>query len=296
MIDYKVKTIMVPVDFSESSDIALEHAVFMAKMNKAELIMLHVIETFSFTSAIGHAMKGTSFEAQAEEMVQKKLNETAEEIKSKDGIHVKTKIELGRIHIKILRTAKESNVDLIVMGTHGVSGFQEFMVGSNASRIMSASSCPVLTVQQHSKNKGYKNIVLPIDDSQHSREKVNFAIGIADQYNAKIHLLAFNMDGSEVTSNKLTKQVHQLEEIFKKRDVFYSIKISQTDDKAESVLKYCDEMNADLMIIMTEQEFDLKGVLLGPAAQRLVNHSKVPVISIRPHYNPDMIEFHGYGW
>lgn len=296
MIDYKIKTILVPVDFSETSDIALEHAVFMTKMNKAELIMLHVIETFSFTSAIGHAMKGTSFEAQAEEMVQKKLDETIERIKKKDGINVQTKIELGRIHKMILKTANESNADLIIMGTHGVSGFQEFMVGSNASRIMSASSCPVLTVQQHSKNKGYKHIVLPIDDSKHSREKVNYAIGIAQQYNAKIHLLAFNMDGSEITLNKLTKQVHQLEEIFKKQDVFYSTKIEETDDNAQSILDYCDEVKADLMIIMTEQEFDLKGVLLGQAAQRLVNHSKIPVISIRPHYNPDMIAFHGYGW
>jgi nucleotide-binding universal stress UspA family protein len=182
------------------------------------------------------------------------------------------------------------------MGTHGVSGFQEFMVGSNASRVMSASSCPVFTVQKHSDRVGYKNIVLPIDDSKHSREKVNFAIGLAQQYNAKIHLVAFNMDGSKETLSKLTLQVNQLEEIFKKADVFFTTKIEETDDNAQSVLEYCDEVDADVMIIMTEQEFDLKGVLFGPAAQRLVNHSKVPVISIRPHYNPEMIDFHGYGW
>ena len=296
MIDYKINTILVPVDFSESSDIALEHAVFMARMNKSRLIMLHVIESFSFTSAIGHAMKGTSFEAKAEEMVQNKFNEIVDRIKSKDGIKVETKIKLGRIHHEILRAAKENDVSLIIMGTHGVSGFQEFLVGSNARRIMSTSSCPVLTVQQHSEKIGYKNIVVPIDDSKHSREKINFAIGLTKQYNAKLHVVAYNTDGSEETMKKLKLQIHQLEEIFKNHDIFYSTKIVESTDKVKSILEYCELVKADVMIIMTEQEFDMKGVLLGPAAQRLVNHSKIPVVSIRPHYNPEMIEFHGYGW
>ncbi|MBL0070413.1 MAG: universal stress protein [Bacteroidetes bacterium] len=151
-----IKKILIPYDFSETADLSLEHAVFMAKLMKAEITLLHIVETVSFTSAISHALSG--FEKKIETATNEKLDQLAHDLHMKAGITLSIRTEVGRIYKKICQVAKEIDADIIVMGTHGSSGYQKFTVGTNTSRVVQEAPCPVISVQTHAKGIGFKKL------------------------------------------------------------------------------------------------------------------------------------------
>ena len=126
---FEIRKILIPYDFSETASLSLEHAVFMAKLLKADIVLLHIVETVSFTSAIGHALSG--FEKKIETTSNQKLDEIAKEIHNHSGIEVTVLTEVGRIYKKIVSIAKTVDADIIIMGTNWVSGYQRFSIGSN---------------------------------------------------------------------------------------------------------------------------------------------------------------------
>jgi nucleotide-binding universal stress UspA family protein len=289
MKNFNIQRVLIPVDFSDTSLLALEHAVFMARLYKAEITLLHVIESISFTSAISHS--ATDFEASIERSVTEKLTELASRINRESGVKVIGRTEVGRIYKGIVTVAEEIKADVIVMGTHGVTGVKEFLVGSNAYRVVSEAPCPVISVQSHSSRLGFHDIILPIDDSLHSRQKVSFAQNIASHYGAVVHILGIMSAADEDFEKKFKLKISQVEGYLKKHNIANTVKLVHGGNLGALTLKYAGDVEADLVVIMTEQEEGPSNLLLGPYAQQIVNHSKLPVMSIRPETNPALLEF-----
>jgi len=285
---FEIRKILIPYDFSETAALSLEHAVFMAKLLKAEIILLHIVETVSFTSAISHALSG--FEKKIENTSKEKLDEIAKEIHNHSGIHLTILTEVGRIYKKIVQVAKDIDADVIIMGTHGVSGYQRFNVGSNTSRVVEASPCPVISVQTHAKSIGFKKIILPIDESPTSRQKVNHVIEMANHYNSHVFIVGLINFNSEELKRKFRIKVEQVEEFLSKFDISHESKFVKGDNLAKMTMSVAEEMDADLVVIMTEQEPSITGFFMGTYASQVVNHSKIPVMSVRPaEIDPDKI-------
>jgi nucleotide-binding universal stress UspA family protein len=276
-----IRKIVIPYDFSETAALALEHGVFMARFYRAEIILIHVVESRSFTSSITSAFT-KSDDDEVKVSVNQKLKEIADDIHHKSGIKVIYTTESGSIYKSIVNLARNEEADIIIMGTHGVSGFQEFFMGSNAYRVVSESPCPVVTVQAHAKRVGFKSIVLPIDDSPASRQKVPFVTDLAQKYNSVVHIAGLMTDKDELWMRKFKIKVEQVEEFLEKHDVSYTTTYISGDNLAKMTMEYATEINADLVTIMTEQEPNITGFFLGNYAQQVVNHCKVPVMSIRP--------------
>ncbi|MBK8847971.1 MAG: universal stress protein [Bacteroidetes bacterium] len=119
---FEINRILIPYDFSETAALALEHGIFMAKFLRAEVKLLHIIETVSFTSAISHAFSG--FEKKIEAESNEKLQELAVKLHQDSGVSILVGTEIGRIYKKIASSAKQWHADIIVMGTHGSSGLK----------------------------------------------------------------------------------------------------------------------------------------------------------------------------
>jgi nucleotide-binding universal stress UspA family protein len=286
--DSIINKILIPYDFSETADLSLEHAVFMAKLLQAEITLLHIVETVSFTSAISHAFGG--FEKKIETATNEKLEELARSIHLKSGVTLRIRSEVGRIYKTICQVAKEIDCDIIVMGTHGASGYQKFSVGTNTSRVVQEAPCPVISVQTHAKNLGFKKIVVPIDESHESRQKVPFAIELARKYGSHIHIVGLINFSDEDLRRKFKIKVEQVEEWVVQHDLKYDTRYIEGSDLANMTMKAAEEADADLLVIMTEQEPSLTGFLLGTYATKVVNNSKVPVLSVHPaEVDPDKI-------
>ncbi len=283
-----IQKIVIPYDFSETADLSLEHAVFMAKLLQSEITLLHIVETVSFTSAISHALSG--FEKKIETATNEKLEQLAHDIHLKSGITLKIRTEVGRIYKKICSVAEEIDADIIIMGTHGSSGYQKFSVGTNTSRVVQEAPCPVLSVQTHAKGLGFRKIVVPIDESNESRQKVPFAVGLAKIYGAHIHIVGLiNFSGADLI-RKFKIKIEQVEEFVVKHDLNYDTSYMEGNDLSGMTMKAAEAAEADLLVIMTEQEPSITGFLLGTYATKVVNNSKVPVLSVHPaEVDPDKI-------
>lgn len=279
-----IKKILIPTDFSETANLALEHAVHLAKTCNAEIFLVHVVSTFAFRVNLPEIDLDESKNSKLTNAVVLKLKQIAEDIEEKHGLKVHTLMASGSIKSEVIKLANEIDADLIVLGTHGVSGLREFIMGSNAFRIVSDASCPVLSVQSSAKELGFKNIVVPIDNSFHSREKLGISVKMAKTFGATLHVCGLRSHDhkDEELNAKFRMKIKQVEDYLTEKDVPFTSEIIFCTNIANATMKHAEKYNADLIIIMNEQEVNAMGWFLGPYAQQVVNHSKVPVLSIRP--------------
>jgi len=287
-----IQKIVVPVDFSSTANKALDHAIFMAKLHQAELILVHVHETIMHTSALdyGDLPSIIDFEDSVNKKIDSKLSDLAHSIKLDNAVTTKVRTTTGRAYIRIIEIAEEEKADIIVMGTHGVSGFREFFLGSNTFRVVSDSPCPVLSIQESSDTESFKEIVLPIDDSSASRQKVGLAAYFAKHYNARVHVLGLITSEDEEYNHRMNLKLKQVVDYLSDAEVNHTVGKVSGSNLATLTQNYASSVNADLIVIMTEQESNLN-FLMGPYAQQLVNHSKIPILSLRPEVNPDLLEY-----
>ncbi|MGO9611880.1 MAG: universal stress protein [Dissulfurispiraceae bacterium] len=143
----KIKSILLPTDFSDGSLYALSYAVDMAKANDAKLYLLHVL--YDIASASGLYIPHTSVDVmyrEMEETAKKELERFGWQ--QREGLkNVEYSVIRGLPYEEILKCAKEKNIDLIVIGTHGKTGIDRVIFGSTAQRVVRHSTCPVLTVK-----------------------------------------------------------------------------------------------------------------------------------------------------
>jgi nucleotide-binding universal stress UspA family protein len=145
----RIRTIVHPTDFSRASTHAFKRAVEMAKANRAELLILHVLafpDPMMMTDGYVAPSVYDDMEAAARAGAQKQLRRLAERAK-RSGARVKPILLEGVAHERIAQAARSRKADLVVIGTHGRTGFARFFLGSVASRVLAIAPCPVLTVR-----------------------------------------------------------------------------------------------------------------------------------------------------
>jgi nucleotide-binding universal stress UspA family protein len=268
--------ILVPIDFSEQSLIALEQSYNLARLNLAEITLINVIEESFHLPFI--SKPDTS---ELESHIAKELDKLASETMQKMNVRITTIVRHGKVYEEIQKAAQDLNSTFIIMGTTGSIGIKKF-IGSNALRVIREAPCIVITIKGKKHRFGCKNIVLPLDLTKETREKVKKAIEIAKLFGSTIHLLSVQTTDDEFIVNKLHRQMHQVHEFIKEHDVNCTDKFVQSDDIASSVLKYSNEINADLIMIMTQEENWTDLMFIGSSAQEIINSSDIPVLSIRP--------------
>ncbi len=288
MKKHKIEKILIPTDFSETGLLALEHGAFMARLLKAELFLLHVIEVAEYKYQVHEPIDVVRSDDEVEQAAAEKLEAVADRIRTEYGIKVQTLMGEGRPAQGIAELAKEREADLIIMGTHGAKGFEEYFIGSNAQKTVTIASCPVLTVQTHAQKLGFSDIVVPIDNSLHSREKVDHAIALASHYASRVHILGLLNTDEDTNEKKFNIKLDAVEKAVKHAGLVYTRHTVKGSNLAEEALNYSGRAGADLIVVLADHESSMHGAFLGGFAKQIINHSKIPVLSIRPtegHYS-----------
>ena len=260
------KQILVPTDFTKVAECAIGHAIEIAETITGEINLLHVVAKHEDVDG-----------------ARKKLNGEADRVRKLSQAEVKTIVRIGNIFEDIGDVASEISAELIVMGTHGLRGFQ-FLTGSHALKVITHSSAPFIVVQEKPLKEGYNNIVVPLDLSKETKQKLEIAANMAEFFDSKIHLITPN-ETDEYLRNSLSRNLAYAEKYFKERNISYSatVGVEKSGSFDKELIKFAVTKDADLITIMNLQENSLMGMLGSSFEQVLItNDAQIPVMVVNP--------------
>lgn len=278
----KQETILVPIDFSEQSIAALELAIGLAKVYPSEIHVLNVVtEEFSLSKLFSDDDK-SEFEKRA----RTRLDEFVEEKGQEYNVDLYPVFMHGKIYEQIVNAADVIDATVIIMGTTGSRSRKRMFIGSNALRVTRESHKPVITVKQKHPRKGCQNIVLPLDLTKETKEKVAMAIRVSKWFGATVRVVSILMTNDEFVVNRLTRQLDQVKKIIEEQEVDCTAEIVRDSKSGHSlsasIIDYANKCKGDLIMIMTQQETDFTDFFIGSSAQEMIKNSDIPVLSIIP--------------
>jgi len=274
------KLIIILWDFSKVAENALLHGIKIAKIVNNNLRLLHIVN------------KGINQEEK--DKIKQKLDKVSEQIQSKHSVNISSVILEGTIFSTISKYASDEEANMVILGTHGLKGMQKF-TGSWALKVIVGSEVPFIVVRDkpHHQEK-IRNIIFPIDFRSENKEKVSMAIYMGKYFDSKVHILK-----DPVTDKSLTKKINtNLNFAIKyliQNNIEYDIHtLEKKGNFAKETLKYAEDTNADLILIMTTKNINISDYMLGASEQYIIaNSSKIPVMCLNPKTHLTMHGFIG---
>ena len=281
-----MQKILVPVDFSESVKPAIKFAANLARKTGAEMYLIHIVDV----PGVGEGrMEGgewtmteeaTSSDVPLMMFMLNKIKEKMLALKESEelkGVKVIDNIETGTPAKRIKDAAAKYGVDMIIMGTHGASGWNEVFVGSNAEKVVRTSPVPVLAIKEH-VNVNPQTIVFTSDFRKEADEIFPFAKKFAEIFSAKMHLLKVNTLDTFETTREITTTINSFKERHNVAD--YPVEIYNEMDKETGILYFAKDINADMIIAGTHGRSGISRMFNSSISEELVNHSFCPVLTI----------------
>lgn len=272
-----MKTILVGIDFSKNAEHALEYAVLIANRMNATIHLVWVDNTVSEESVIA-TIPG-------ELRIEKKSYMNALIEKHQPNLrtgNITLSLKKGKVYQEIAKTARQIEADMICAGTHGVSGYEQYWIGSNAYRIVTQAPCPVVTLRSdYDFSNSIKNILLPLDSSLETKQKLPFTVELAKSFGAVIHLLVVYNTNIGVIRKRIDKIGQDAEKCMTDKGVDFVLEKIEAKNEASAILDYAKNNGIDLIAIMTDQGITTANKFLGPYSQQLINNSVIPVLSLR---------------
>lgn len=273
-----MKTILVPTDFSKHAEHALKVAAQIAKKNNGKVILLHMLELQqSGNDAIttAHDIPELMFFKNA---AVSKLDELVDS-PYLDGIEVTSIVQFHMAFHGIIENAEKHNVDLIVMGSHGASGFQEMFIGSNAEKVVRNSTIPVLIIKKDEENFKVDNLVFASDFSDEIKKPFAQVIEFAKSFDSHIKLVNITTPNNFTPSRVAEKKMNDFIADFNFTN--YSTHIYNDINIEKGILHFAKDSNSDVIGMCTHGRKGLAHFFNGSISEDLVNHSKRPVVTFK---------------
>jgi len=277
--------ILVPVNFTRICDRAVRQAHLISKALSCGMVLFHVIEKNSgWFRHFSKEKKQIGIGA-----VRKKLEELKVRAERHSGQRVTTEVVSGIPHKMILQRAAELDAEFMVMGiSEDSSGSSEnHDVGDNVSRVVGSAVCPVITVSSKITCHNLREILVPLDLTRETRQKVTNSIRMAHRFRAKIRVMSAILPNSSAGRvNRLTSQINQVVDFISKAGIPCEGELVESCSDFRSavpiILNYAEQHRKIDMIIMTRSETDVLDFIITPQALELLKRSPYPVMSVRP--------------
>lgn len=269
-----MRSIIVGTDFSQGSYVALELAVDVANKLQCSIKIIWVKRE----KLLMDEEQLTTMTHLAEEKLKMLCQQHQPNLK-----HGKMRWEIcsGKVGAVLARQARHENAPLIIIGTNGASGFEKYWMGSTAVRIVQEASVPVLTVRQgYDFHKALERIVVPIRVNINSRQKVPPAASFAKLFGSEVHILGL-IDSPE-QAGQLRAYINQTAEYLHNEGIRHTASVKKYSNYSDTVLGYAESINADLVVINTEQDKIVSQLFLGTNAQQIVHNAQIPVLCVHP--------------
>ena len=272
-----MNSIIVPLDFSEQSKLALKAAATIASKTNAELLVLHMLElTPAIMTESGyipevqmvHLMKVT----------ERRFEEFLDEPYLKD-LKITPIIKHYKVFTEVEDVAKKHDANLIVMGSHGTDGIQEIFFGSNTERVVRSSEIPVLVIKGDVENFKANRFVFASDFKEENAEAVKKAVDFAKLLGSELRLFYVNTPGDAFLS---TDDIYsRISKFLNATNLRCEVDIYNDYTVEKGVLNYAEKNMADLIGIPTHGRRGLSHFFMGSIGEDIANHSKIPVVTFK---------------
>lgn len=273
-----MKRILVPTDFSEHAEDALKVAAQIAKKNDSEIIVLHMLELpHQMNDAI---LGGASIPETM--LFMKKANEMLDTISSRpylDGIPLTEIVKMDKPIHGITQVSKDYDVDLIVMGSHGSSGVEELLIGSNTEKVVRNSEIPVLVIKKDISNFNVSNIVFASDFSAETKKPFEKLLNFTKFFESKIHLVTICTPNSFKPTHVIEKAMRDF--IIEFNITNYTTHIYNDTNIEKGIINFANSINADIIGMCTHGRTGFAHFFNGSISEGLVNHAIRPVITLK---------------
>lgn len=268
-------TLLVPWDFTEVTEYALQHAIKIAKRLDNTITLIHVVKSLK----------------QGDETLNE-LNKDIEKLSAKYNVELSPLVLEGSLFHLISDYASENNVSMVIMGTHGIKGMQKF-TGSYALKVIVGSKIPFIVVQgPPTKKDVFKDIVFPLDYRTEAKQKLQWALFLMKFFDVKINIVVPTIKDKSL-NNKLMANVHFAEKILDKYDCDFEINKFPGNNPAEEAVAYAKKIDADIILIMTTKGIGITDYVLGAQEQYIIaNTAKIPVMVVNPR--TDLSRYGGF--
>ncbi|MCX7550140.1 universal stress protein [Xanthomarina sp. F2636L] len=277
-----MKKIIVPIDFSEQSEYALEAAVKMAKNNSdTEILALHMLE-------MSNAVLNTSDADQQQKMIfflrlaEKRFTEFLDKPIFKNAT-ITPIVKHFRVFSEVNDVAKEHGADLVIMGSQGTSGLSGMFIGSNTEKVVRHSDIPVLVLKDRFSKDIFNDVVYASDFSLESIDVYKRISNLFQELNTRLHLLYVNLPSDRFrSSNEMEQTVSdffmQAEGNMKKLE---EVNFVSDYSVEKGVLNFANKLGADLIAVSTHGRTGIAHFFEGSISEDIANHSVLPVMTFK---------------
>lgn len=275
-----MKNIIVGIDFSASSLNALKHAIAISIKTHARLHLVWVKTPSTINKVSKDKMRKII------QRVQKSLDDLIIETKREvPKSEVLSMILDGKASVELTKYAENLPESLLVIGTHGMSG-QDIFAGSNAMKAVGLTTVPILILREEVKiNRDLIQILIPIDSSYETLQKMKFAIYIAKAFAAKILLLGLNNPPTTEIKHTIKVQLQHASSMCKDAKIRHAVTaIDIKGNASEAIINYAQDKDVNLITVMREEEDDFSNFWVGSDTRKMVNKSPMPLVVI-PNVN-----------
>ncbi|WP_306345574.1 MULTISPECIES: universal stress protein [Aquimarina] len=275
-----IKSILVPTDFSKQAENALKVAAQIAKKNNAKIYLLHILELpMHLTDLMSSGAPGPAPEAI---FFMKQTHKKFEEVLNQDylkDIDVIETVNFEDVLHGIINSSTKNNIDIIIMGSHGSSGFEELFIGSNAEKVVRTSKKPVLVIKEDCDIFGINDFVYATNFDDEDKPCLLAAHDFSKSIQAKLHLVWVNTANGFKTTYETEEKMNNM--ISNLAIEGYSLNIYNDNTVEKGILNFADSINAGMIGISTHGRKGISHFINGSLGEDVVNHAKRPVLTFK---------------
>ncbi len=276
-----MKRILIPVDFSKDSVNAVKYGISMANKLEADVRLIHIKTGDNYAPEF--AGNETIFRINDQlEVWMKELLDAVKDSYYVNRGKIDWKIRKGNVVNEISNQAKYDDTSLIVVASHGISGFQDKFIGSNAYRLVANAPCPVIVVRhgvQHDAD--ISRIIVPVDFEKECSKKVPVVAGLASVYKAKIELVGLRDSSFSHVLVRIKTQMNLIERFISEHaNLEIEKSVLSGRNLSRQLRDYAEEVDADLIAIRIHHSANPFSNIFRPFANDMVNYSSIPVLVI----------------
>ncbi len=271
-----MKHILIPTDFSDCAHYAFEVAAQISRKSGGTLHLVHVYERPVYD------VHNPGIDIMENSKLRKHIDEEMEKLKEAEfakDLKIKTHVIPDRTLTELLESDGYKDLDLIVMGSHGASGWKELLIGSNTEKVVRTANCPVITVKKRHENFTLNDIVFASTFYTEVESVFPKIKRIAELFEATIHLVKVVTRTHFETTLLSYKLMNDFAEKFELKD--YSVNTFNDDDLEDGIIHFSEHINADMIALTTHGRTGFSHIINGSLAEDVVNHVNRPVLSVK---------------